>query len=111
MKNGAEEERKEYADKRREAKKIIRNTREKWIEEEMVKIEEEGRNRNSKKFYQMINKRKNNNEITVNNIKNKAGQVTENEEQTKTAWMEHFKELLTETPRNPYIETNNRERK
>ncbi|KAK9708561.1 hypothetical protein QE152_g27136 [Popillia japonica] len=37
MKNGAEEERKEYADKRREAKKIIRNTREKWIEEETLK--------------------------------------------------------------------------
>ncbi|KAK9751618.1 hypothetical protein QE152_g4809 [Popillia japonica] len=63
----------------------------------MVKIEDEERNRNSKKFYQMINKRKINNEITVNNIKNKAGQVTENEEQTKTAWTEHFKELLTET--------------
>lgn len=87
----------EYEKIRKECKRMITHNKRDWVEESILRIEDERKNRNTKRFYQGIKKQQHKHNVEANNMRDENGKITENEQEMKLVWENYFKELLTET--------------
>ena len=90
IKGRRENEEQEYHHKRKEAHKIIRNTKKLYIKNVKESIEEDQKYNNTREMYQTINQFKKVYQHKFNMIRNKERELAMNTKQREKIWKEYF---------------------
>jgi len=100
IKGRREKEEQENHHKRKEAHKIIRNTKKTYMKNVIELIEEDQKYSNTRKMYQTVNQFQKGYQNKFSIIRNKKGELAMNTKEKAKIWKECFDKLLnTEEPR------------
>lgn len=106
--NTNEQNKRIYDQEKREFKKICRQKKRKFMEDRLISIEENYKNKQIRNFYQDIKKQKEGYQQPVIFLKDKNGLLVSGEEKMKQ-WAEYFSELLNENQENQNEESQENE--
>jgi hypothetical protein len=100
LKGRREKEEQELHQKRKEARKIIRNKKTTYMKNVIESKEEDQKHNNARKMYQTVNQLKKGCQHKFSIIRNKKGELATNTKEKAVIWKEYFDKLLnTEEPR------------
>ncbi|PSN42661.1 hypothetical protein C0J52_13043 [Blattella germanica] len=83
-----------YREERREEKKIHRRKKKIYFEEQLQRIEELNAQKESRKFYKLINNMRKDFKPRISTSRKKNGEITNDTNEILDTWKEHLKELL-----------------
>lgn len=96
LKTNRGEDREAYEKVRKESNRTIRRSKREWINDGVEEIEKDSTARNARLFYKGIRGQSRTYKGKIGGIKDDKGRVTENINQYKEVWAEHFKQLLND---------------